>query len=206
MKTKTLMHIRTARLTMASARRYPGSSHLPERGPMKRFYLCLACILLDAVACAKGTQSLGATSTAGGTGGAGQSTVSSTSTGQGGAPQGSTSQSTAGPGGAGQGGAGQGGAPQGDAGPDGGDPCAPAPNDTTCDVCRKPTCCAELKACAANQLCACWVDCIDMHPNDPNNTVTCSGMCGPPQPALQQINGVFLCQKACGACPPVPWQ
>jgi hypothetical protein len=190
---------------------------------MKHFHLCFACILFGAPACAEGTQSLGEASSEGSSGGNGgaQSGVSSAASGQGGAAQGSSGQGAAGQGGAGQGGTGQGAAGQGGAGQGGsgqgstaqassgqgggGDPCVPAQGDTECDVCRKQSCCAELAACAASTLCTCWVECIDMHPMEPNNTVTCSSLCGAPAPALTQINGVFQCQQACGVCPPVPW-
>jgi hypothetical protein len=74
----------------------------------------------------------------------------------------------------------------------GADPCAPDATDDNCTACIKTSCCPALTACLGDSNCQCWLDCYV-------NGGDCSGMCGAPNAASQQLFtcGGLNCSASC---------
>jgi hypothetical protein len=76
----------------------------------------------------------------------------------------------------------------------GGGVCAPAPGDDACETCMKQSCCAEKTACAGDESCACWLDCV----NGGTTTQKCFDECG--QFSRDSQAQVACAQKECREC------
>jgi hypothetical protein len=127
-----------------------------------------------------GTTATSGTSGAGGTGGSSSHATSSGS----GSGSGNGSGSGSGNGSGSGSGSGSGG---------GNDPaCDPDPGDDACVACSKEQCCAEVAACADDDVCVCWVSCI----GDGNPIDVCIGECGAPSEVLLDL--LDCADAACG--------
>jgi hypothetical protein len=70
--------------------------------------------------------------------------------------------------------------------------CNPDPNDTACEACLKMNCCNEITACAGDQNCTCWADCLEVS----MDVMMCFGQCGAPSQTTQGLLGCG--QGMCG--------
>lgn len=77
--------------------------------------------------------------------------------------------------------------------------CFTVPGDASCKGCAKASCCNIYVACMAEDVCPCWVECVQSHPQDFN---ACVGQCGEPTQATWDAYGCTTgaCAAQCSQC------